>query len=201
MTRLLAIGSVTVCLLAGAPAAAQSTADAYFHEGAQAYVAGDKAAARRAVEQGLEVAPTDPRLIALRNKLRESGRPEGQRDSSATASGRRSQQNENASSSEATEGGEHPSPSEDQGTARSGPRDPASAETSRPGERQTSRRPPNEALRSERRRRDGGGQPLDTLSRAQAERLLRALEGQERQLLRRLRARSAEQRQQVEKDW
>jgi hypothetical protein len=38
------------------------------------------------------------------------------------------------------------------------------------------------------------------LSRAQAERLLRALEGQERQLLRQLRRRSSTS-QTVEKDW
>jgi hypothetical protein len=199
MMRLLGIGSVAVCLLAGAPVVAQSTADAYFHEGAQAYVAGDRAAARRAVERGLEVAPTDPRLIALRTKLRQSGRPEGQRDSSATASGRRSQQSENAPSDEATEGGEDPSPSENEGPPQSGPRDPASAEASRPGQRQASRRPTDGAPQAEARRR-GGGRPVDTLSRAQAERLLRALEGQERQLLRQLRTRSA-RRQQVEKDW
>jgi hypothetical protein len=49
-------------------------------------------------------------------------------------------------------------------------------------------------------RQGQGGHPVDTLSRAQAERFLRALEGQERRLLRQLRPQSTK-RQTVEKDW
>ena len=218
MTRLLALGSVVVGLLLAAPVAAQSTADAYFHEAARAYVDGDEATARRAVTQGLEVAPDDPRLIALRNKLREGGRPDGGRDSSSTASGSRSQQGTNTDADEASEGGEDPSPSDTEGPTQSGSQAQSRGSESGPGARSEAQRsePPSDP--SDGRRQGGGSgqrpsdappdpmrggrgaQPVDTLSRAQAERLLRALEGQERRLLRQLRPRTT-QRRRVEKDW
>jgi hypothetical protein len=214
MMRLLGLACVGGLLLVGPPAAAQSAADAYFHEGAQAYVAGDKAAARRAVMQGLEVAPSDPRLIALREKLRESGPPEERADSASTASNRPSRQNTNRSSDTASEGGENPSQSRDEGPSRAGPQDESTGEASGPGRRSaregseqrgrrdgegaTGQRPP-EARDDPARPGEGGRRP-GTLSRAQAERLLRALEGQERRLLRQLRPRSTKRRT-VEKDW
>jgi hypothetical protein len=177
-------------------------------------VDGDEATARRAVTQGLEVAPDDPRLIALREKLREGGRPDGQQDSSSTSSDRRSGQQGNESSDETSGGGENPSPSDTEGPTQSGPK--ASSEGTEPGSRPGSdaqRSDPSDGQRqgagSARRpsdarptptRRGRGGRPVDTLSRAQAERFLRALEGQERRLLRQLRPRSTKQ-QRVEKDW
>jgi hypothetical protein len=215
MTRLLGLGGILVgLLLVAPPAAAQSTADSYFHEAARAYVAGDRAAARRAVTQGLQVAPSDPRLRALREKLRESGRPERRQDSSSTSSGRRDRQNANQSSDTASEGGEDPSQSQEEGSSRAGPRDASSGERSgqgrRSADRRSERRGPRDGegasgqrraeARADTTGRGAGGRRAATLSRAQAERLLRALEGQERRLLRQLRPRSTERRT-VEKDW
>ena len=220
MTRLLGLG-VIVLLLAGRPAAAQSTADTYFHEGAQAYVAGDRAAARRAVTQGLEVAPDDPRLIALRNKLREGRRPDGSQDSSSTTSGRQSGRDGNESADEASEGGEEPSESETDGPPQPGAQEQTVGEGAQSGRQagqagdgeagaSGARRDeqgegarggrPGDPSRADRALQGGDGRPVDTLSRVQAERLLRALEGQERRLLQQLRPRSTEQRR-VEKDW
>jgi len=191
-------------LLAAAPAAAQapadSSADAFFHEGAQQYVAGNRAAAQRAVEEGLSVAPGDPRLEALRQKLEQEGQPQNQADSAQANNQEQSQQNSNSSSSETSEEGQDdPSRSEQEGTAQSGSRDQSSAESSRPGQRSSTAASSGGTRDTQPRPRDGGT-PVDTLSRAQAERLLRALEGQERQLLRRLQTRSADRRS-VEKDW
>jgi hypothetical protein len=218
MTRLLALGGVVVGLLLAGPVAAQSTADSYFHEAAQAYVDGDEAAARRAVTRGLEVAPSDPRLMALRDKLREGGRPDGRRDSSATESGSRTQQGANTDTDEASEGGEDPSASDTEGPTQSGPQAQARGSEPGPGARSGTQRSdaPSDPSDGQRQgggsaqrpsdappdpmRRGRGGQPVDTLSRAQAERLLRALEGQERRLLRQLRPRTT-QRRRVEKDW
>ena len=218
MTRLLGLGSVVVGLLLAAPVAAQSTADSYFHEAARAYVDGDEAAARRVVAEGLEVAPDDPRLIALRNKLREGGRPDGGRDSSSTASGQRSQQEANTDSDGASEGGEDPSASDTEGPTQSGPQAQSRGAGPGPGARADAQRSdaPSDPSDGQRQgggsaqrpsavppdptRRGTGGRPVDTLSRAQAERLLRALEGQERRLLRQLRPRTTERRR-VEKDW
>lgn len=60
----------------GAPAAAQGQSaeasdegTAYFHRAAQHYLAGDEEAARDATEAGLDVAPTHPKLQALREQL------------------------------------------------------------------------------------------------------------------------------------
>ncbi|MFB6247204.1 MAG: hypothetical protein ABEL97_01385 [Salinibacter sp.] len=214
MTRLLGLGWAVACLLLVAPAAAQSTADSYFHEAAQAYVDGDEATARRVVAQGLEAAPSDPRLIALRKKLRKGGRPDGGRDSSSTSSGQRSSKNANASANKASGGGKNPSPSNTQGPTQSGSQTRSRGAESGTGPRSdTQRRGPSGTRTGEggsaRRpseaqprptRRGKGGRPVDTLSRAQAERLLRALEGQERRLLRQLRPRSTQQRR-VKRDW
>lgn len=203
MMRLLALLG-GLWLLAAAPVAAQappdSSADAFFHEGAQQYVAGNRAAAQRAVEEGLSVAPGDPRLEALRQKLEQEGQPQNQADSASANNQEQSQQNANSSSSEASEEGQDdPSRSQQEGNAQSGAREQSSAESSQPGQQSPSAASSGGASESTPRPRDGGT-PVDTLSRAQAERLLRALEGQERQLLRRLQTRSADRRS-VEKDW
>ncbi|HKL87714.1 MAG TPA: hypothetical protein VJ884_01840 [Salinibacter sp.] len=216
MTPLRWIGCVALLLLVGtAPASAQSSADAYFHEAARQYVADNVPAARRAVEQGLAIAPSDPRLLALQKKLRQGNRPDGRQDSSSTGSQSGEQQNENQSSQSST-GGQKPS-SEQSGAARTGKQE----SSSRQGGSRSAEPGPSEKRQNANAQSASGGQPgdrpapVDTLrrgqgsqgghagtplSRAQAERLLRALEGQERQLLRQLRMRSSS-RQKVEKDW
>jgi Mg-chelatase subunit ChlI len=192
------VGCVAALLLAGTalPAPAQSTADAYFHEAAQQYVADNVQAARRAVEQGLEVAPTDSRLLALRKKLRQGSKPtndpQSGRDSTSSGSSPQSQQKSNESST-----GGNQSSSEQRGASQPGDRDSPSKQS---GPRASEQRPSDRAGRADTMRRGRGGRPVDTLSRAQAERLLRALEGQERRLLRRLQTRSSKRRT-VEKDW
>ena len=194
------IGIVVGGLLAGGPSlvAAQSSADAYFHEAAQSYVAGDRAAARRAVEQGLAMAPSDPRLKALLQKLRQSGRSQGRQDSSSANGSNRSQQNEDASSNGSSDRSENPSQSEQSPTQQPGPR--SDSQSAAGGTQSSSQTSSDGQQQSGSQRRPGEGQPVDTLSRAQAERLLQALEGQERQLLRRIQVRSPTPRR-VEKDW
>lgn len=207
MTRVLwGIGiGLAIIVCSGAAARGQSGAASHFHEAAQQYVAGNRAAAQRAVEQGLEVAPSDPRLNALREKLKQQGeQPSGQQDSSATSSDNRSQQNSESSSSETAEEGDDSSPSSgNQGSgqsgAQSGNQNQSTASSSQ-SEQQSGSFTPTDSSAQPNQRRQGGGAPRDTLSREQAERLLRALEGQERKLLRELRTRSANPRS-VEKDW
>lgn len=200
--RVFGLASVLGLLLAGGvpPATAQS-AGSYFHEAAQAYVSGNTATARRAVEEGLEVAPTDARLIALRKKLRQDGRGDGQgqQDPSSNGGDGRSQPSQSGS---ADAEGQEEAPSSEQGeesefgreedaqTTGSGPTDGPS----------TTGRPADVQARARGIGRAGEGRPVDTLSRAQAERLLRALEGQERQLLRRIQTGASEDGT-VEKDW
>lgn len=49
------------------------TAPDYFHAAAQAYLGDDMAAARRLVDAGLQQAPNNPKLLALRDKLQQRG--------------------------------------------------------------------------------------------------------------------------------
>jgi hypothetical protein len=191
-------GLMMVLLLGmGAPAApAQSTADAYFHEAAQQYVADDVQAARQTVERGLEVAPSDPRLLALRKKLRQEkqpNRPRKQRDSSSAESGQKKKQDQSSgkSGNADSESSEQNSPSQSEAQNA-----PPKEEGSGSSEGRSADRPPS----PDTVRRGRGGQPSEALNRTQAERLLRALEGQERRLLRQIRIRSSKRRT-VEKDW
>jgi hypothetical protein len=214
MTHLCRIGCVAAFLLMGTSfSQAQSTADAYFHEAARQYVTDNVPAARRAVEQGLQLAPSDPRLLALQKKLRDGTQPkEKKRDSSSTGSQDGSQQNQNSSPNSSSAGGQAPSP-EQSGAAQTGPQNAPQSEQggSRPTAREQRDDPQGPAAQSSGRRpvprptradtmRGGRGGHATALSRDQAERLLHALEGQERQLLRQLRLRSSS-RQKVEKDW
>lgn len=202
-TRVGRIGWVLVLLLAGGNVAvqAQSGADAYFHEAAQQYVNDEVRAARRTVEQGLKVAPSDPRLLALRKKLRQGKRPEeqgGRQDSSAAGSNSNSQQGNNSPTDESSQGGQEPSEEEEGGAQQPGsPESPSSEQTGPPSDAP----PATDAARGGERDAGSDGRPVDRLSRAQAERLLRALEGQERELLRRLPPESTERPPTVEKDW
>lgn len=195
------IGVGLVLVVGSGPEAwGQSSAASYFHEAAQQYVAGNRAAAQRAVEQGLQVAPSDPRLNALREKLKQGQTPAEQQDSSATNSRNRSQRSSNSSSNEASkDGDESSSSSGDQGSEQSGKQNQSTAGTSQSGQQSGAFTPTDSSAQSEPRPRTGGAR-RDTLSREQAERLLRALEGQERQLLRELRTRPSSPRS-VEKDW
>ncbi|MFO8100322.1 MAG: hypothetical protein R6T83_11970 [Salinibacter sp.] len=194
---------VVVLLLLGGlgDAVAQSDADAYFHEAAQAYVDNDLPTARRAVAQGLEAAPSDPRLQALRDKLQQSRPEEGDPDRASDAE--RPPSSENESEASGTDG-------QSQSEAGDRSRDaPGAEEPERPdgqgapsgADPQAEARPPEGEAEA-----DGGGaqadepRPTRQLGRAQAEQLLRALEVQEEELLRTLQLRDGERRS-VEKDW
>lgn len=197
MMRALGIGGIVALVLAvGAPVAgAQSAADAFFHEAAQQYVADNVSAARRAVEKGLEEAPSDPRLIALREKLDQGGRPEEERDDSSSESEGKGGEETNPESDGTSEEGEDASEGEEDRTTQ-GPRDSSATGASRaesPSVPFSSPGPPDSM------RQGRGGRSVDTLSREQAERFLRTLEGKERPLLR-LRTPPATERT-VEKEW
>lgn len=195
------VAVICLSVLTGAgvdAAVAQSTADAYFHEAARAYIANEVEAARRAVRAGLDVAPSDARLRALRNKLQKDRRPQRHRDSTSEENGQRENGSNDGDGTDGDGEGESRSGEESDETR---PRPTASDSTSpeaggggQPGlsPRSPQEQPPMAAGR--------GGRPVDTLSRKQAERLLQALGGQERRLLRQLQRRSST-RETVEKDW
>jgi len=190
------------CLLllttAVGPALGQSSPVAYFHEAAQAYVSNDLPAARRAVRAGLDADPSNERLLALRSKLRQERAPQERSDSTSTNDG------DGKEGSKAGDGG---GSEEGEGSGTGNKRDPQRKESGDPDSTATEsgRGGGDGALPRSRRPTDSmrpgsGGRPVDTLSRRQAERLLQALGGQERRLLRQLQRRSSAHRT-VEKDW
>lgn len=197
MTVRLVAGVGALLLAMGGTVLAQSSAEAHFHEAAQHYIAEDLSAARQAVERGLEVAPSDPRLLSLQKKLEQTGR--SQSDESSQKQGGSESQNTSSGnqssnqSEEESEQGEQNQPGSSEPSGDSSPQSNASSPSV-----------PSDA--SERGRtadgQRGGSSPegMNALSRAQAERLLQALEGQEKRLLREVQTRSSEERS-VEKDW
>jgi len=177
-------------------ATAQQDADAYFHEAAQHYIAQNVPAARQAVEQGLEIAPADPRLLALRRKLNEADRRNrggegGTGDASRQSGKQGGAGNQRRSSSE----------EEERSSQKTGAQDSSGA-----GEEQEQRAAPggeeNPETQAEGSRSSQGeeNRSRNVLSRAQAERLLRALELQEQRLLRSVQKRGNGETS-VEKDW
>ena len=206
--------AVVLCLTA-LPTLAQSdtddsprSADAYFHDAAQQYIAENIAEARRLVEAGLDAHPSDARLTALQDKL-ERTQPRSSSDSSAQNQGGRSSE----SGSQGPKTKDDAQEGTDEGEEGSKSRDSSTDPSSRPqGQRPGPDAPPSSQQRSQSGdpgaaappRGDGsagkGGQQRRSLSRAQAERILRALQGQEEQLLREVQKRSARPTP-VEKDW
>jgi len=206
--------AAALCLTV-APALAQSgsgdaprSADAYFHDAAQQYIAENIAAARRLVESGLDAHPSDARLQALKDQL-ERSQPRSSSDSSSQSQDGRSSESGSQGPKTADDAREGTEQGESGSASRDAPNDPSS----RPqGQRPGSDAPPS----SQEPRQDGdprsaappqdngsagpGGRQRRSLSRAQAERILRALQGQEEQLLREVQKRSARPTP-VEKDW
>lgn len=198
MTFLRWIGFIggLLLVLGGTPVAAQSSADAFFHDAAQHYVAGDQEAARQAVERGLKVAPSDPRLLALRKKLRQQDQRGGGGDQSSQQGSQNRQQDQRSRGENAQEEQSEDSGQESRSQANA-PSDPQSSQRKGPQSTQTGQ---NAQGRGSQETPDSDRRRTNALSRAQAARILQALENQERKLLREVQARSQKSTT-VEKDW
>lgn len=204
MTRFIAIA---LCLLA-ATAAAQPAVD-YYHDAAQLYIAEDNAAAEEAALAGLALAPDDDKLRALLDKIRERNEQQGQQgndgeqedtENEQTQQGEGQQQDQNASG-EPQPGDEGPQQQEPGGEPGQQPPEGSQDEPppdEREGEMGAEGEPGENA--------QGGGEatPFDVkpgeMSRAEAERILRAIQTDELELLRDVQRRRARPRY-VEKDW
>lgn len=188
--------SLLVLVLGPVPAAAQSTADAFFHEAAQHYIDENVSEARRAVEQGLALAPSDPRLLALRQKLEEETSSGG---GSSRQQGADGPSESESSTAPGAQGQPSDRPRQNEGEARS---DQQAPEPSAQQDPSTSPSRSGEApQQSSQQSQDRGPRNSEgPLSWGQAQRLLQALEAQEKTLLREVQTRSMEE-QTVEKDW
>lgn len=188
------IGGVLL-LMGGMPAAAQSSADAFFHDAARQYVDGNVQAARQSVAQGLEVAPSDPRLLALREKLSEQDKRQGGGRSSQQGPQNRQQdqqsRGEGSQDEQSGESGEETRPQADQSSDQ---------QSSQRGDAGSSGRTGPPAQDRNQEARAGTRQRPNALSQVQAARLLQALENQEMKLLREVQRRGGSD-ESAEKDW
>lgn len=200
LVRWIGIVGSLVLVLSGTPVSAQSSADAYFHEAAQQYVAGNREAAQQALERGLEVAPSDPRLQALRKKLEQESQDRGGGGGSQQGSPNQQQREQ----SEGDEGQERQSDASGEEGQNEGAQDEQASDSQSPQSQQTGGggQAGEGAPRSGTQpTREGEPAERNALTRGQAARLLRALQNQEMKLLREMQGRASETETSVEKDW
>lgn len=204
-TRLLFLTLALATVIAAAPATAQTAMD-YYHEAARAYIGDARAEAERAALAGLALDPVHARLQALLEKIREQP-PEngdGQPDSSDDADSSDPPEDSDEADSADTGDDGTPQPSDqaaDQQPGDGQQQEGAPPETPQPAEPDEGEGPAGE-----------GKDPAEidlppdldvkpgAMSRAEAERLLRAVEADELDLLREVQRRRARPRY-VEKDW
>ena len=195
-------------LFAAAPAGAQSVAD-YYHAAAQAYIGGENAEAEAAAEAGLALDPTDAKLQALLEKIREKN-PEGsggEQDDADQQDDAEGEPQDDAQSGEQEDGaeGEQQDQQQDQQPQGQQPEEPSEQE---PQDEQQGEQQGDVGAEGEQPADpQGGGEQLGEfevepgqMSRAEAERILRAIESDELELLREVQRRRARPRY-VEKDW
>lgn len=158
-----------------------------YHQGAKLFVDGDNAGALAAVESGLAVAPDDARLQALRDLIQQKQDENDQQDQSQDpqdGDGEPDPQEQDSQDGEQDQGG----PSQD------GEQDDRSPEAEQDG---TAQQPPPPSGQGQAQPRSG--EPAE-MTQAQADRLLDAVGGEERLLLREMR-RAPTQRRRGDKDW
>ena len=194
---------VPVALAQRAPrtaAGAQDAPSARYHAGARAFIDGDMAQARAAVDAGLRIAPDHARLQALRDLIEQDQQEQDQQQG-----GQNRDQAQNQSSGEEGQDG-------DEGAGGETPDQPPPAEEPEAEQDQTRTTPQDPGQEQEGSdgrdtRQDGDAEPGQaeampegTMSRAQAERILEAVGGEERLLLRELR-RAPTRGRRSDKDW
>lgn len=188
MTRwLLALALLVPAALAQRAPAGTPDARARYHEGAQAYVNGDVAAARAAVRAGLQADPDNARLQALRDLIEQDQEEQDQRQGGRPSDDARDQQ-EGPDPPDGDAGESGPPPP---GEGSEDEPDTAPAEPGEPSDGEG----PDETTTPDTR-----SVPEGRMSRAQAERILDAVGGDEKLLLREMR-RGPTRARRSEKDW
>lgn len=181
------------------PAAGRDVPTERYHEGARAFVDGEMGRARAAVEAGLRAAPDDARLQALRaliEQQEEQDQQQGGQDQDRQDGGEDRDGGPQEQDGEDSPGDRRPPPPDDpeaeQDQTRTQPQDPGDSDSEETqGGRQTGAGGAPEAEAEA---------PQGQMSRAQADRILDAVGGEERLLLEELQRRPTRGRR-SEKDW
>lgn len=178
------------------------TGASYFHEAAQQYLDANLQQALATVNDGLRIAPNDARLRALREKIRQQRQRQQSGSESGSAQqpspqGGRSPQDASNRDGEQRGQGQQPSPrtesssnqqqgAQGQSEGQERQEDPSAEDAGERGSASVATR--------------GGQEQGPELSQAQAARILRALEAQEKQLLRQVQKRRRIP-QRIVKEW
>lgn len=189
--------------LTALPVRAQDAGE-FFHEGAQAYAHEEMAQAEQAVEQGLRLAPDDPKLLALKQKLEQQQQQQQQNQQNQDQQQQDQQQQENQ---------------EQQDEQQQNQQDPQEQQDQQSQQEQNEQQRDEQEQQDEQQPQEQQGQPddeqqqeetpqpqdlspeeLNKLSEEQALRILQALEQDEEKLLREVLKPKARARR-VEKDW
>ena len=185
MTRL-ALLLAAVALLAQAPPPGPAASERY-HAGAQAFIDGDNARALQSVEAGLAVAPDDAKLQALRDLIQQQQDEQDNQDGGQQDDAQNSDPGDQGDDGQQGESGDQPP--DQPGDGDDGPEaEQDQTRTASPQDAQSGEAPPDAA------------RAPDEMTRAQAERILDAVGGEEQLLLRELR-RAPSQRSRSDKDW
>ncbi len=179
-----------------AESAASQAPEEFFHDGARIFVDGNLSEALSVVEAGLEAAPGYPKLEALRQLIEEEKEQqsgsEGSQDQDEQNQEEQEDQSEDSDSQEGNQNDESQQEG-DQQQERSGEEGtPPPPDSNQPEEEQQSD--------SQERQSSAAGENSEELSRAQALRILQALQNEEEQLLREVQKVKGKARR-VEKDW
>ena len=187
MTRF-ALLLAAVALVAQAQVPSGPSPTEQYHVGAQAYVDGDNARALAAVEAGLEAAPDDAKLQALRELIEQQQQEQDQQEGGQQDDAQNRQDGDQGDDGDEGEQGDQPTPPQqpDDGGQEA---EQDQTRTQDPSEAQSGEAPPQPAAREP-----------DEMTPSQAERILDAVGGEERLLLRELR-RAPTQRRRSDKDW
>lgn len=189
LAALVALGTAGLAQTSGpaAPRPARASAETprdLYHRGARLFVDGETDAALTAVDAGLARAPDDARLKALRDLIQQQQDEQDQQDNEQDSQDQDGGENPDDQDSDEDPGESDPNDGQESG-ADAPPRDPSQGEGQPPA-------PPASA----------GAQPgkPGEMTPAQADRILDAVGGQERLLLREIR-RSPTGPRRSDKDW
>lgn len=176
-------------------------ATTYFHEAAQEYVDSNLQQALATVNQGLRIAPDDPQLRALRDAIQQKRQRSGGGSGGQEDNPQSGQNSPNANSQSNNDARGQDSDAEQSNRSPSQPSDPSQGQGGQGGN--TSDDDPRRAAEEgsgTQSRPNEGETSASGLSQAQAARILRALETQEKQLLRQVLKRDRRP-QRILKEW
>lgn len=179
-----------------ASSAASQSPETFFHDGARIFVGGNLNEALSVVEAGLEAAPGHPKLEALRQLIEE----EKEQQSGSEGSQDQDEQNQEQQEDQSQESDSQQGNQDEQSQQESDQQQEQSSEEGTPPEPESNQPQQEQQPESEERQSSAAGQDSEELSRAQALRILQALQTEEEQLLREVQKVKGKPRR-VEKDW